>query len=117
VLQIGYEEIGGTQYASFRCARKPHSSTEKFKPAGIKIGEQNRYITGPIGHTFLVGLSIAISVRHFLLGEVFGEADVTGEAREAGDDARGLDVPDGFDGAMQGLMCGVMWIGSGQCYR
>ena len=48
-----------------------------------------------------------------LLREVFGEADVTGEAREAGDDARGLDAPDGFDGAMQGLM----WIGSGHCYR
>jgi hypothetical protein len=52
-----------------------------------------------------------------LLREVFGEADVTGEARESGDDARGLDAPDGFDGAMQGLMCGVMWIGSGHCYR
>ena len=35
------------------------------------------------------------------LREVFGEADVTGEARESGDDARGLDAPDGFDGAMQ----------------
>ncbi len=38
-----------------------------------------------------------------LLREVFGEADVTGEARESGDDARGLDAPDGFDGAMEGL--------------
>jgi hypothetical protein len=37
-----------------------------------------------------------------LLREVFGEADVAGEARESGDDARGLDAPDGFDGAMQG---------------
>ena len=37
-----------------------------------------------------------------LLGEVFGEADVAGEAGEAGDDARGLDAPDGFDGAVQG---------------
>ena len=48
-----------------------------------------------------------------LLREVFGEADVAGEARESGDDAGGLDAPDGFDGAMQG----VMWIGSGHCYR
>ncbi len=38
------------------------------------------------------------------LREVFGEADVAGEACEAGDDARGLDAPDGFDGAMQGLI-------------
>jgi hypothetical protein len=51
------------------------------------------------------------------LREVFGEADVTGEARESGDDARGLDAPDGFNGAMQGLMWVVMWIGSGHCYR
>ena len=36
------------------------------------------------------------------LGEVFGEADVAGEAGKAGDDARGLDAPDGFNGAMQG---------------
>ena len=36
-----------------------------------------------------------------------------GEARESGDDARGLDAPDGFDGAV----CGVMWIGSGHCHR
>jgi hypothetical protein len=35
------------------------------------------------------------------LREVFGEADVTGEARESGDDARGLDSPDSFDGAMR----------------
>ena len=46
------------------------------------------------------------------LREVFGEADVAGEAGEAGDDARGLDAPDGFDGAM-----GLVWIGSGHCYR
>ena len=39
-----------------------------------------------------------------LLREIFGEADVTGEARESGDDARGLDTPHGFDGAMQGLI-------------
>ena len=56
-----------------------------------------------------------------ILCEVFGEADVTGEARESADDARGLDAPDGFDGAVQGLICGVMlglmWIGSGHCYR
>jgi len=32
--------------------------------------------------------------------EVFGEADVAGEAGEAGDDAGGLDAPDGFDGAV-----------------
>ena len=51
------------------------------------------------------------------LRKVFGEADVTGEAGEAGDDARGLDAPYGFDGAMQGSMCGLMWIGSGHCYR
>jgi hypothetical protein len=47
------------------------------------------------------------------LREVFGEADVAGEAGEGGDDAGGLDTPDGFDGAM----CGVMWIGSRHCYR
>ena len=41
-----------------------------------------------------------------LLREVFGEADVAGEARESGNDARGLDAPHGFDGAMQG----VMWV-------
>jgi len=29
---------------------------------------------------------------------------------EAGDDARGLDAPYGFDSAMQGLMRGAMWI-------
>jgi hypothetical protein len=52
-----------------------------------------------------------------LLREVFGEADVTGEARESGDDVRRLDAPYGFDGAMQGLMCGVMLIGSGHRYR
>jgi len=52
-----------------------------------------------------------------VLREIFSEADVTGEARESGDDARGLDAPDGFDGAMQSLMRGVMWIGSGHCYR
>ena len=34
------------------------------------------------------------------LREIFGEADVAGEARESGDDARGLDAPDGFDGAV-----------------
>jgi len=33
------------------------------------------------------------------------------------DDARGLDAPDGFDGAMQGLTFGMMWIASGHCYR
>jgi hypothetical protein len=38
------------------------------------------------------------------LREVFGEADIAGEAGEAGDDARGLDAPYGFDGAMQGQM-------------
>jgi hypothetical protein len=47
------------------------------------------------------------------LRKVFNEADVTGEAGEAGDDARGLDAPYGFDGAMEDLM----WIGSGHCYR
>lgn len=49
-----------------------------------------------------------------LLREVFGEADVTREARESGDDVRGLDAPHGFDGAMQG---GLWWIGSGHYYR
>jgi len=34
-------------------------------------------------------------------------------AGEAGDDARGLDAPYGFDGAMEDLM----WIGSGHGYR
>ena len=34
------------------------------------------------------------------LREVFGEADVAGEAEEAGDDAGGLNAPDGFDGAV-----------------
>jgi hypothetical protein len=52
-----------------------------------------------------------------LVREVFGEADVAGQACESGDHARGLDAPDGFDGAMQGLMWVVMWIGSGHCYR
>jgi hypothetical protein len=52
-----------------------------------------------------------------LLREVFSQADVASEAGESGDDARRLDAPDGFDGAMQGLMCSVMWIGSGHCYR
>jgi len=36
-----------------------------------------------------------------LLREVFGEADVAGEACESGDDARRLDAPYGFDGAVQ----------------
>jgi hypothetical protein len=31
----------------------------------------------------------------------------------AGDDAGGFDTPDGFDGAV----CGVMWIGTRHCYR
>ena len=48
-----------------------------------------------------------------VLGEVFGAGDVAGEAGEAGDDAGGLDPPDGFDGAVRG----VMWICSGHCYR
>ncbi len=48
-----------------------------------------------------------------LLREVFGEADVAGEARESGDHARGLDAPHRFNGAA----CGVMWIGSRHCYR
>ena len=58
-----------------------------------------------------------------LLCKVFGQADVASEAGESGDDARGFDAPDGFDGSMQGLgaiqglICGVMWIGSGHCYR
>jgi hypothetical protein len=39
-----------------------------------------------------------------LLREVFGEADVAGEACEAGDDAGGLDAPNGFDSSV----CGVM---------
>jgi hypothetical protein len=47
------------------------------------------------------------------LRDVFGQADVTGEAREAGDDARGLDTPDGFDGAMCGVMGCLTWIASG----
>jgi hypothetical protein len=38
------------------------------------------------------------------LGEVLSEADVAGEAGQAGDDARGLDAPDGFDGAVCGAM-------------
>ena len=44
-----------------------------------------------------------------LLREVFGEADVAGEARESRDDAGGLDAPDGFDGAVV--------IGNGHRYR
>jgi hypothetical protein len=36
------------------------------------------------------------------LCEVFGEADVAGEACQSGDDAYGLDAPDGFGGAVQG---------------
>ena len=35
-----------------------------------------------------------------LLSEVFGQADVAGEAGEDGDDAGGLDAPDDFDGAV-----------------
>jgi hypothetical protein len=34
------------------------------------------------------------------LREVFSEADVASEAGEAGDDAGGLDAPDGFDDAV-----------------
>jgi len=34
------------------------------------------------------------------LREVFGEADVAGEAGEAGDDTGGLNAPDGFAGAV-----------------
>ena len=34
------------------------------------------------------------------LREVFGEADVAGEPGKAGDDAGGLNAPDGFDGAV-----------------
>ena len=45
--------------------------------------------------------------------QVFGQADIASESGESGDDAGGLDAPDGFDGAVQGLM----WIGSGHCYR
>jgi len=44
-----------------------------------------------------------------LLCEVFGKADVSGEASEPGDDASRLDAPDGFNGAV--------WIGSRHCYR
>src|SRR4029077_12745182 len=44
-----------------------------------------------------------------VLGEVFSASYVVDEASEAGDDARGLDAPDGFDGAV--------WIGSRHCYR
>jgi hypothetical protein len=51
------------------------------------------------------------------LCKVFCQADVASEAGEPGDDARGLDAPDGFDGAMQGLSWVVMGIGSGHCYR
>ncbi len=40
-------------------------------------------------------------------------ADVASGAGESGDDARGLDAPYGFDGAIENLM----WIGSGHCYR
>jgi hypothetical protein len=34
------------------------------------------------------------------LGEIFGEADVAGEAREARDEAGGFDSPDSIDCAM-----------------
>ena len=48
-----------------------------------------------------------------LLSEVFCEADVTGEARESGDDSRGLDAPDGLDGTI----CGEIRFCNGHCYR
>jgi len=34
-----------------------------------------------------------------ILGEIFGDADVSDDSREAGDDFRRLDPPDGIDGA------------------
>jgi hypothetical protein len=51
------------------------------------------------------------------LREVFGKADIAGEAGEGGDDAGRLDAPDGFNSSVGGAVCGVMWIGSGHCYR
>ena len=35
-----------------------------------------------------------------VLREIFGETDVADDARECGDKARGLDAPDGVDGAV-----------------
>ena len=35
-----------------------------------------------------------------VLGKVFGEADVADDAGEGGDEAGGLDAPDGVDGAV-----------------
>ena len=56
-----------------------------------------------------------------LLRKIFRQAHVARQAGESGDDPRGLDAPDGFNGSMQGLICGLMriviWIGSGHCYR
>jgi hypothetical protein len=47
------------------------------------------------------------------LREIFGEAGVTGEALSPamtrGDSMRQT-------ASIKGLMCGVMWIGSGHCY-
>jgi len=41
-----------------------------------------------------------------VLSEVFGEADVADDAGEGGDEAGGLDAPDGVDGAMDVLRLG-----------
>ena len=71
-------------------------------------GEPGRWI---IGDTRLRPLFECGDER--FLREIFGEADITGKPSETSDDARGLDAPYGFDGAMGG----VMWIGSGHCYR
>ena len=35
-----------------------------------------------------------------ILSELFGDADIAHDAREAGDDTRGLHAPDGVDGAI-----------------
>ncbi|CUJ41539.1 Uncharacterised protein [Achromobacter xylosoxidans] len=49
-----------------------------------------------------------------VLGQFLGQADIAHQARDAGDDAGGLDAPDGFDGAVgcrrsgrRGHACGV----------
>ena len=72
-------------------------------PSGLVEGEPCAGVFGDSGSRPLFQ-----GGEESFLREVFGEADVAGEARESGNDARGLDAPHGFDGAMQGVMWGLM---------
>jgi len=69
---------------------------------GAAFGGRGEPCRRIIGHAGLRPLLERSDER--FLREVFGEADVTGEARESGDDARGLDAPNRFDGAAEDLM-------------